>query len=251
MLGVDVIGRGPHRAIVLNDWLCDTTTWDPTRPYLDRDRLTWAFADLRGYGRSRGQRGAFTVEEAATDVVALADHLGWERFTIIGHSMSTLVALQLAQARPDRIDRVLLVTPPPPTGFGYDDATHAALRAVGLGDDARRTKALDLMIGARLGAAWIRFKLERWRATSDPDAVAAYVAMFGVRGLPDRSSPITRPVLAITGEHDAPPMRRDAAERSLGSLCPELTMASITESGHYPMQETPPLFVSIVERFAT
>jgi pimeloyl-ACP methyl ester carboxylesterase len=163
--------------------------------------------------------------------------------------MSTLVALHLGQTQPEHIERLVLVTPPPPTGFGYDDATHARLRAVALGDDAGRAKALGVMIGDRLGESWLRFKLERWRATSDPEAVAAYVAMFGVRGLPEPTTPVSCPVLAITGEHDAPPMRRDAASRSLAPLCPRLTVASIAESGHYPMQETPPLFVATVERF--
>jgi pimeloyl-ACP methyl ester carboxylesterase len=61
--------------------------------------------------------------------------------------------------------------------------------------------------------------------------------------------PVSCPVLAITGEQDAPPMRRDAVSRSFAELCPQLTIASISESGHYPMQEAPPLFVATVERF--
>jgi 3-oxoadipate enol-lactonase len=249
MLGVDVLGSGPHRVIVLNDWLCDTSTWNPVHPFLDREALTWAFADLRGYGRSRGQRGAFSLEEASADVIALGDHLGWDRFTVVGHSMSTLVALHLGQSWPKRIERLVLVTPPPPTGFSYDEATHAALREVALGDDARRAKALEVMIGHRLGVGWLRFKVERWRATADSEAVASYIAMFGVRGLPDTETPVSCAVLAITGEQDASPMRREAATRSLSSLCPKLTIASIVESGHYPMQETPPLFVATLQRF--
>ena len=52
--------------------------------------------DLRGYGRSRGRTGAFTLEEAAADVLALGDALGLTRFAVVGHSMSPLVALHLA-----------------------------------------------------------------------------------------------------------------------------------------------------------
>ena len=249
MLGVEVLGTGPHRVMVLNDWLSDTSSWGPSRPYLDTEERTWAFADLRGYGRSRGQTGAFCVEESAADVVELADHLAWSRFTVIGHSMSTLVALHLGQTRGDRIPDIVLVTPPPPTGFGYDNATHAAVREAALGDDARRMAILGMMFGPRLGPGWLRFKAERWRATADPVAAAAYVAMFGVHGIPDTTKPVQGSVLAVTGEQDAPPMRREAVERSLSPLCPRLTIASIQESGHYPMQETPPLFVSTVQAF--
>ena len=45
-------GRGPTRVLVMNDWLCDTSTWDGARQYLARSRFTFAFVDLRGYGRS-------------------------------------------------------------------------------------------------------------------------------------------------------------------------------------------------------
>ncbi len=249
MLGFDRIGTGTHRAIVLNDWLCDTSTWDPARSYLDQAAFSWAFADLRGYGRSRAQGGTFSVEEAASDVIALADELAWARFSVVGHSMSTIVALHLAQTVEQRITSAVLVTPPPPTSFHYDEATQVALREVALGDDARRARALEVMLGARLGPSWLRFKLERWRVTSDPEAVAGYLPMFGVRGLPDTTTRLACPVLAITGEEDAPPMRREAAEQNLGPICPQLTVASIISSGHYPMQETPPLLVALVERF--
>lgn len=251
MLGVDVFGTGARRAIVLNDWLCDTSTWDPARPYLDREAITWAFADLRGYGRSRGQAGDFTVEEAASDVIALADRLAWPRFTIVGHSMSTLVALHLAQTKAERVAGAILVTPPPPKGFGYDDATREALRQVALGDDVRRARAIDMMLGERLSAGFRRFKRDRWRETSDPEAVAGYLLMFGVRGLPDPTAPIAGRVLAITGEEDAPPMRREAATQNLGPLCRQLEIASIPDCGHYPMQETPPRLVTLVEPFLT
>ena len=106
-LGHEVLGTGPARVVVMNDWLCDTSTWNGARPYLDGARFTFAFADLRGYGRSRGRAGDFTLLEAARDVLALADALGWTRFAVVGHSMSSLVALHLAQTHPDRIARAV------------------------------------------------------------------------------------------------------------------------------------------------
>jgi len=249
MLGFDIVGTGAHRVIVLNDWLCDTSTWASARPYLDRDAFAWAFADVRGYGRSREQRGTFTIEEAAADVLALADELAWAQFSVVGHSMSTIAALHLAQTSAERITSAVLVTPPPPASFHYDEATQTALREVALGDDTRRARALEVMLGSRLSPAWLRFKLERWRATSDPHAVAGYLPMFGVSGVPDLTTRLACPVLAITGDEDALPMRREAAAQNLAPLCSQLTLVSIPGCGHYPMQETPPHFVALVEKF--
>jgi hypothetical protein len=56
-------------------------------------------------------------------------------------------------------------------------------------------------------------------------------------------------VLAITGEEDAPPMRREAVTRALGAICDHLVVKALADSGHYPMQEMPPLTVALVERF--
>jgi pimeloyl-ACP methyl ester carboxylesterase len=249
MLGHDLLGAGPHRVLLLNDWLGDTSTWDGARPYLDTARFTWAFADLRGYGRSRRQKGEFSLAEATADVSALADALGWTRFSIVGHSMSTLVALRVAQEYPDRVGRVILLTPPPPAGFGADAATVEAIAGLALGDDAHRMNYLRMRMGEQMSEGWLRFKAARWRETADPGAVAAYVPMFASRGLPEPARRIAAPLLAITGEQDAEIMRSAAARAFLAPLSDQLTVTPLADCGHYPMQECPPLLVTLVERF--
>jgi 3-oxoadipate enol-lactonase len=248
-IGHELVGSGPMPVVILNDWLCDTSTWDGARVYLDGARFTWAFADLRGYGRSRSRSGAFTVREAAADVVDLSDAHRWRRFAIIGHSMSSLVALHLAQHHSDRITHTVVITPPPPTGLGADDAMLEGARALARGDDAMRGAVLKQRFGNRLSPGFTAHKAARWRATSDPTAASAYVAMFARDGLPDPTARIAVPVLAITGGHDAEPMREPAVTRALSPLCDRLTVVPLVDSGHYPMQEMPPLLVAHVERF--
>jgi pimeloyl-ACP methyl ester carboxylesterase len=250
MLGHEKIGSGQRAVVVMHDWMCDVSSWDGARPYLDLSAFTWVFADLRGYGRSQGRSGEFTLEEAAADVLELAGTLDLRRFTIVGHSMSTLVALHLAQRFPASIERAIVLTPPPPGGFGADDATLSALASLARGDVAKRMGALRSRPGAPLSDGWYRFKAERWSACADPDAVAAYAAMFARRGLPDLATPIASPVLAVTGERDIEVMRREGVTKFLAPLCPQLTVTSLADCGHYPMQEAPPLLAAIVERFA-
>jgi hypothetical protein len=92
----------------------------------------------------------------------------------------------------------------------------AASRAFALADDATRLDLLSQRFGTRLSPAWTTYKALRWRAGADPAAAAGYVAMFARDGLPDPTARITVPVLAVTGEQDAPPMRRDAVTRAWG-----------------------------------
>ncbi|HEX2732271.1 MAG TPA: alpha/beta hydrolase [Polyangiaceae bacterium] len=248
-LGHQRVGSGPNRVVILNDWLCDTSTWDTAREFLDTGSFSFAFTDLRGYGRSRGRAGEFTLVEAAADVLALADALGWQQFALVGHSMSALIALHLAQHAAQRVQRLVLLTPPPPSGFGKDEAMIAASQRLALADDATRLAVFEKRFGSRLSPGWTKFKARRWRDTADPEAAAAYVALFTRDGLPSPGAIVEIPVLAITGEQDIPPMRAAAVTLALQSFCTQLEVVPLMDSGHYPMQELPALTVALVERF--
>ncbi len=118
-LGFKTHGQGRRRVLVLHDWFCDHSSWDAALPYLTPDRFTYVFADLRGYGLSRGIEGACGLDEAARDVIATADKLAWTRFSLVGHSMSGLIVQRVAQLAPERVARIVAVTPVSPAGMGF------------------------------------------------------------------------------------------------------------------------------------
>lgn len=66
--------------------------------------------DLRGQGLSRW-RGRLSTRVAADDVGALLDQLGYQRATLIGHSLGANVALEFARARPERTEALVLIEP--------------------------------------------------------------------------------------------------------------------------------------------
>lgn len=85
--------------------------WDAIRAKL-KDRPTAAF-DRRGHGHSSAPRsGSFAADDAASDIVAVADALGYERFFLVGHSGGALVSLAYAALEPDRLVGLVLVDPP-------------------------------------------------------------------------------------------------------------------------------------------
>jgi len=241
-------GRGPERVLVLHDWLGDATTYDAAMPYLDPAALTCARVDLPGYGRSRALplRG---VDAGALDagVLAVADHLGWSRFHLLAHSMSTVIAQRLARSSPARIASVTLVGPVTP-GTRHPDPVVELLRGIGR-DPSSRREALASRMSPRLSPRWLEWKLERWAACSDPAAVAAYVDLFARPELATTRADVAVPVLALTGAEDAPPFARAAVEPALRAVYPEAAVEVCEAAGHYPMQETPPRFASMVERF--
>lgn len=250
MLCFDRYGSGNCGVIILNDWIGDVSAnWQGIRQYLDPDYFTWVFADLRGYGLSRGQQGMFSLPEAVADVLALAKHLGWQKFSIVGHSMSSLVALHLAQHHADVIERAVMLTPPPPGGFGVDETAINTLRAIALGDDEKRFNMLSSMWGDRLSPVWIRFKVDNWRRGADSEAAANYVFMFARDGVPEPQAKVMIPLLAITGEQDSELMRQAAVTALLQPLNNNLIVEPLTNTGHYPMQEEPPRLATLLGRF--
>jgi pimeloyl-ACP methyl ester carboxylesterase len=122
-------------------------------------------------------------------------------------------------------------------------------RALARSDRATRMAVLGDRFGDRLSKGWASHKASRWHETADPVAAVAYVALFARDGLSEPDVQVSIPVLAITGDRDAPPMQRDAVVRNLTPICDRLEVVSLAESGHYPMQEMPPMTAALVERF--
>ncbi len=248
-IGFTQYGDGPTRVLVLHDWFCDHSSWDGALPYLTPARFTYVFADLRGYGSSREIDGDCTLEEAAGDAIALADKLGWKQFSLIGHSMSGLVVQRIAQLVTDRIERIVAITPVSPTGMGLDSGAIGFMRSIALGSDEERYRAVGSLWGTRLSETWVRYKLRRWRETASPEAAAKYVDLWGATEISKGARGIKTQMLIVAAAQDAPPFQAAALEASMLPFYPNARLISLSESGHYPMQEQPPLLATAIELF--
>jgi len=248
LLGHQVIGSGPDAVLVLHEWLGDHTNYQLMLPALDGAAFTYVFADLRGYGRSRDLRGAYTVEEAAGDALALMRGLGHRRFHAVGHSMSAMVVQFLAAEHRDAVRGLVAVCPVPAGGFRTDEAGRARLLQV-IDDDAALAAAIRARTGDRYSDAWVAWKLGLARRASVREAMAGYLAMFTGTDFTERVTGLTVPVLAIAGRNDIPFYRPDAVRVAFAPLYPQIAFETIADAGHYPMLETPALLASMIEAF--
>ncbi len=245
-MGYQTVGTGSTRVIVLHDWMGDHRNYDPMIPYLDGNTFTFALADLRGYGLSRDQAGSYTLAEAAVDVLALATRLGWPAFHLVGHSMSSLVAQQVAALAPERVTALVLLTPVAPTGMQAPEEVVQFLEAVGLNEAIRRD-ALAAQWGDRLSERWLDFKVQRWAESARPEASSGYVRMFGSAVIGTARPDL--PVLAVVGDADNEPFREETVRANLSGAYPRLQLVVCRNAGHYPMQETPVALASALDRF--
>ena len=97
------------KVLALHGWLDNAASFIPLAahfPYLDLLML-----DLPGHGRSThlGPGAEYTLAVALNATLEVADVLGWDRFSLLGHSMGAGIASLLAASLPERIERLVAI----------------------------------------------------------------------------------------------------------------------------------------------
>jgi len=96
-------------ALLLHGWLDNAGSFGPLARLLPKRRV-WV-PDLPGHGRS-GHRPAgcwYHFVDYVSDLLALTQALGLQRFDLIGHSMGGAIATLMAAAFPEQIERLVLI----------------------------------------------------------------------------------------------------------------------------------------------
>lgn len=226
-------------------------------PLSDALRLT--YLDMRGNGASVPvDLATITMAQLADDAVALADHLGYERFVAFGHSYGAFVAQEVALRYGDRLSGLVLVSATP--------------GQLGTGE-AERTEpvpALPPEVGALMGEPPASDEaMAEGMATifpayfHDPASVdipsivegTVFRADAMVRGFEvlsawssvDRLREVDVPTLVCAGRHDAFtswPQAHRIADRIPGA-----EVAIFERSGHLPWLEEPDEVFATVRRW--
>ncbi|MFI5619412.1 alpha/beta fold hydrolase [Streptomyces sp. NPDC051567] len=241
------IGTGPVRVIVLHDWFGTTANWGSVLDYLDPGAFSYAFLDYRGYGDRRDVPGSYDLPEIADDVLALADELGWATFSLLGHSMGGKAAQQVLVRAPERIEKLIGLTPVPASPYAMDEATHALFYGAAEAPENRRA-ILDLVTGNRASRHWLERMLAHSLAVSRPEAFAGYLASWQQSDLSAAVKGNTVPVLVLVGEYDLA-LTAGTARDTWQTWYPNCRVRTIPGSGHYPPHETPVAFATEVEEF--
>ena len=123
-VGFRMAGDGP--LIVLIHGITSTSdVWLDAMARL-AERYTVVAPDLLGHGRSAKPRGDYSLGAYASGARDLLGVLGFERGTVVGHSLGGGIALQFAYQFPEYCERLVLVS-----SGGLGKEVHPLLRAGG------------------------------------------------------------------------------------------------------------------------
>ena len=211
--------------------------------------------DLPGSGLSPPDPGGdYTDARSVALLTALLDRLGTARASIVGHSIGGRIAWTFAAAHPERVDRLVLISPD-----GFASAWAAYGRRPHIPASAR-------LMRFALPKVFVRCALER--AFADPHAVtdalvtryyelarapgsrAALLARMEQTVLVD-PVPVLKsiwiPTLVLWGRNDALIPFSNAADYA--AALPDATVVALDGVGHVPQEEAPEVSVAALLRF--
>lgn len=247
-LKYETTGSGPNKVLVTHNWMATIRSYDAIRPFLDEATFTFAFVDMRGYGLNKGVQGTHTAAEAAADLIGVADALDWEQFHVVGHSMSGMIAQRVCVDAPTRVRSLVAITPVTAAGMPLDDAGRQMFTAAATAD-AQWLAIAKMLTSARLPERWYDAQVRDFRRDVRPEAALGFLQMFSTTNFAAEMAGLRMPALAILGRHDFMAFTDEAMKQTLGRWLPSLTVEVIESAGHHPMLETPPYFVTVLERF--
>lgn len=101
--------EGATPVLALHGWLDNAASFVPLAPHLEG--LDLVAVDLPGHGRSAHLAvGAdYSFYGTVNVVLDIADALGWERFSLLGHSMGAGIGSLVAAACPQRVARFVAI----------------------------------------------------------------------------------------------------------------------------------------------
>jgi pimeloyl-ACP methyl ester carboxylesterase len=211
--------------------------------------------DQRGHGASAWAiPPAYATQDFASDLLALMDHLHWDRMALVGHSMGGHNAMGFAawhparvsalvvvdsrpQLPPDRIDRMRERGQRPPRLHATEEEAVRSFRLL-----PKETTAEPALLEHLARAGLIRTE-RGYRYRFDPACYANRQPVDCWPLLPR----VTAPALVVHGEL-SPILPAEMAAR-LGATIPRAEVVEIKDAYHHLILDAPEAFSGVLDRF--
>ena len=247
---------GPRDApavVLLHGFGSSLHTWENWALALEADYRVIRF-DLPGFGLTGADpSGDYTDARSLAVLLALLDQLGVRRASVVGNSMGGRIAWRFAASHPERVNRLVLISP---DGYASPGAAYGAVPSVPL-----LLRALPYVLPSGLLRSTLAAAYADPARLTDP-VFARYRDMMlapGVRrAIVQRTAQhvltdpvpelrrIKAPVLLLWGERDQLIPIANAADYQ--RALPHVTLRTLPGLGHVPQEEAPDT-VAIVREF--
>lgn len=219
--------------------------------------------DLPGFGHSPMPRGEISIAGYAQLLEKLLDRLGVDAAALIGNSMGGFISAELAIAFPQRVERLVLVSPAGLSTHNHRGAVALPLvrtleRSLLAGTAWLASKSDAVTRRARLRDATLSIVVrhpakldsalaaEQLRGAGTAGFVQALAAVLGY-AIRERLPQIACPTLIVWGDRDLLIPVRDADD--FAELIPGSRKVVFGDTGHVAMLERPKAFNALLAEF--
>jgi pimeloyl-ACP methyl ester carboxylesterase len=248
------VGNGPP-LLVLNGFAATIADWDPSFIDCLASSNELILLDHRGMGGSTDNGKPFDIAQLAEDAAHVIDALGFERASVLGWSMGGFVAQTLALQRPDRVNKLVLLSTDP-GGADADIASAAVWSQVidssGTPHEQAR-RLLSLLFPSDVADSLYRQFgdfVAAARARLSPDLVnrqAAAMDAWHRNGVGKQLREIRAPALIATGTEDIVIPPSNALK--LVNAIPSAWLAQFPRGGHAFMAQYPRPLADLINGF--
>ncbi|MGD0079038.1 MAG: alpha/beta hydrolase [Methanoregula sp.] len=227
--------------ILLNGFASTMDMWNPPLLSALSDLFRVIIFDHRGTGYSSSSDMPFSLPLFAEDAAALLGSLGISRAHVLGHSMGACMALELALARPELVEKLVLVS----GNCGGKEAIpmQPGVWATLSDKSGSATDVADRMFSVLFTPEWLathdpwQYCPEVYETTGEDVAARQAAAFSSWAGCYDRLPVIHAPTLLLTGTDDV----IIPAENSftLGRRIPGAKVVPVCGAGHGLMYQHP------------
>lgn len=211
------------------------------------DRYRCIVMDLRGAGDSEHTADGYSIEQYAADVVGVADALGLDRFTYVGHSMGGLIGMWLGLEHTQRLQRLVLVAPGMADGSTVPASLHEEAirkRLEGAREELLAERIAQNARAERVDEAAEARRVDRALSVSEGHFEDSFQAMRELR-VRDRLGEIDTPTLVVSGGAD---WLLTANLRDV-QLLPNASLHVLSRVGHRVPTEVPSALARVLADF--
>lgn len=252
LLAATDVGSGPP-LVLLHAWAMSRHAFNALIAAFSGTRRVIAL-DLRGHGDSPKPRLRYDFETLADDVLETLGTLGVDRFSLLGWSVGSSVAVALATRAPQRVENLILVATAVPLFTQRDDFPAAlppeAARDIADGEQADSVGFRQFIVNALTTqplAPHERAHLSEESAKAPTHAVLALLQSLTQADFRAAVKALRMPILLVHGADDA--FSPVAKAQWVADECPEAHIAVLSNCGHAPFLEHPALFNSTLAEF--
>jgi 2-succinyl-6-hydroxy-2,4-cyclohexadiene-1-carboxylate synthase len=238
-----------ERVVMLHGFGGTRHAWDGVLAHLPVERYRPLALDLPGHGGLADAPRPITFRACVGSVLDRSP----ERFALAGYSMGGRIALHVALAAPERIERLVLIS----TTAGLDDPAERARRREhdrGLADEIDKGSIEDFVMRWRARPMFSEdppevdtlARLDQSR--NRPDGIAAALRGVGtgeMQPLWQRLGELTMPVAIVVGERD---LKFHVLGRRMAELLPRAALVTVRAGHVLPLENPAAVAEAISER---